>query len=70
MNSEAEPDVEKQRIRPEKSEVQRLCCDNSRLVKVTGYSPEYSLKEGLRETIDWFGNPVNLQKYKTNIYNV
>jgi NAD dependent epimerase/dehydratase len=70
MNSKVEVEVEKQRIRPEKSEVQRLCCDNSKLKKITGFSPKHTLKEGLQETIEWFGNPVNLQKYKTNIYNV
>ena len=58
------------RIRPEKSEVHRLLCDNTKINKLTGFTPEYDLEEGLKETVDWFINPVNLSKYKSDIYNV
>ncbi len=58
------------RLRPEKSEVFRLWCDNTKIKKLTGYKPDYSLEDGLKETIDWFSRKENLKKYKTNIYNV
>ncbi|MFH1319309.1 MAG: NAD-dependent 4,6-dehydratase LegB [Bacteroidota bacterium] len=70
MNSNAEFVVDKQRIRPEKSEVSRLVCDNSKIKHLTGFEPEYTLKQGLIETINWFGNPKNITKYKPDIYNV
>ena len=44
---------DKQRVRPENSEVERLRCDNSKLLKYTGWKPKYNLKKGLKETIDW-----------------
>lgn len=59
-----------QRLRPAGSEVFRLCGDASRLRELTGFSPSHSLEDGLRKTIDWFLDPVNLAKYKTDIYNV
>ncbi|MCK4828174.1 NAD-dependent dehydratase, partial [bacterium] len=60
----------KQRLRPEKSEVFRLCCDNTKIHELTGFAPKYPLKKGLQETVDWFTTPDNLRKYKTNIYNL
>ena len=42
------------RIRPEKSEVDRLYCDNKKLIEHTSWQPAYTLKQGLSETIDWF----------------
>jgi NAD dependent epimerase/dehydratase len=62
--------VDENRKRPEKSEVFRLVCDNSKIRSLTGYKNAYSLDKGLEETIAWFRNPENLKKYKTNIYNV
>ena len=59
-----------QRIRPEKSEVQRLWCDNGLIRSMTGYRPETPLEEGLRQTIEWFSKPTNLSRYKADIYNV
>ena len=70
MASDAEIISEQTRIRPEKSEVFRLWCDNSKINELTGFVPEYSIKEGLEQTIDWFSNPDNLKKYKAHIYNV
>lgn len=58
------------RFRPKNSEVFRLWGDNSKIKRLTGFDPNYSLREGLKETIDWFCNPGNLQKYKADIYNV
>jgi NAD dependent epimerase/dehydratase len=70
MNSEVEWVVDKKRFRPEKSEVNRLWCDNTKIRELTGYEPAFSLKEGLQKTIHWFTKPEHLAKYKTNIYNV
>lgn len=70
MGSEAVLALDEQRLRPEKSEVQRLWCDNSKIRRLTGYEPACSLDEGLRLTIDWFRQPENLRKYKQGIYNV
>ncbi|WFP48597.1 NAD-dependent 4,6-dehydratase LegB [Methylomonas sp. EFPC3] len=70
MASDVEFLVDEQRLRPEKSEVNRLWCDNSKIRELTGFNPEVSLEEGLRRTVDWFCRPENLKKYKTDIYNV
>lgn len=70
MASDAKIISEQTRIRPKKSEVFRLWCDNSKINKLTGFVPEYSIKEGLEQTIAWFSNPDNLKKYKAHIYNV
>lgn len=70
MNSDVNFVTDNQRLRPENSEVFRLWCDNSKIEKLTGFKPQFSIEEGLRETIDWFMNPENLAKYKGEIYNV
>jgi NAD dependent epimerase/dehydratase len=70
MNSDVEFVTEEQRLRPEKSEVQRLWCDNTKINLLTGFRSEYSLEEGLKHTINWFTNKSNLLKYKVDIYNV
>jgi NAD dependent epimerase/dehydratase len=70
MHSECILMTDEQRVRPLKSEVQRLWCDNSKIRHLTGFMPRYSLKEGLQLTIDWFSNKDNLNKYKVHIYNV
>lgn len=70
MGSNVEFVTESERLRPEKSEVFRLWCDNGRMRDLTGFEPRYSLREGLKETIDWFTRPENLSRYKTGIYNV
>jgi len=58
----------KQRIRPDSSEVERLLCDNKLLMETVNWSPSTGLKEGLLETIDWFKE--NLHFYKSDIYNI
>lgn len=60
--------TEKQRIRPENSEVERLYCDNSKIRELTNWKSEYNLKKGLAETIAWSENYIH--QYKTDIYNV
>ena len=62
--------TDEKRLRPEKSEVNRLWCDNSQINELTGFKPKYSIDEGLKKTITWFKNPENLSKYKAGIYNV
>ena len=58
------------RIRPDKSEVDRLLCDNSKLINNTNWSPKYSLEKGLQEVIDWMKIPENLMMFKARQYNV
>lgn len=58
-----------QRLRPAKSEVFRLCGDNTVITSLTDWRPQVSLEEGLQKCIDWFTKPENLAKYKTDIYN-
>jgi NAD dependent epimerase/dehydratase len=70
MSSEVAFITDEQRLRPEKSEVFRLRCDNSKIRELTGFEPEYSIRDGLQATIDWFTRPQNLAKYKADIYNV
>ena len=70
MGSDVEFLTDNQRIRPEKSEVFRLWCDNTKINGLTGFTPNYSIKQGLQETIDWLSRPENLAKYKADIYNV
>lgn len=70
MHSDVEFVTEEKRLRPENSEVFRLWGDNSQIKKLTGYEPKFSLREGLELTCRWFTDPVNLKKYKTNIYNL
>ena len=57
------------RIRPTKSEVDRLLCDNSELLSNTNWIPKYTLKEGIEKVIDWMKIPENLKHYKSQ-YNV
>lgn len=70
MGSDVRFVVDEQRIRPKNSEVFRLWCDNSKIKKLVGFEPEYSIEEGLKRTIDWFTKEENLKKYKVGIYNV
>ena len=60
---------EKERTRPNKSEVNRLCCSNQLAKKVLNWKPSYTglkgLEKGIGETIKWFGKSENLKKYKT-----
>jgi NAD dependent epimerase/dehydratase len=61
-------ETEKARIRPEKSEVELMRCDNTKLLSLTDWKPEYNLRQGLEKTINWIQK--NLNFYKTNIYNI
>ena len=70
MNSNVTFITDEQRIRPGKSEVQRLWCDNTKIKSLTGFEPQYSIRQGLEKTVEWFLEKDNLKKYKANIYNV
>lgn len=74
MKADIEIKTDDKRIRPEKSEVERLWADNNKAAQLTGWQPEYAgmegLKRGLQETIEWFSNPNNLKRYKTGVYNI
>lgn len=67
-------ETEDQRLRPEKSEVNRLWADNKKAYETIGWKPEYAgvegFKQGLKETIEWFTNPANLSQYKADVYNI
>lgn len=69
MNSDVEFVVDPQRLRPAKSEVFRLCGDNSAIVKATGWRPQVSFYEGISRCVEWFTVAENLARYKTDIYN-
>lgn len=69
MDSDVAFVCDEQRLRPEKSEVNRLCGDSSLIRSLTDWRPRHSLEEGLAKTIAWFTEPSNLAKYKTDIYN-
>ena len=62
--------MEPERIRPGKSEVERLWADNLKAKNLFGWSPEYTLDQGLKETIAWFSAPGNMQFYKPELYNI
>jgi dTDP-glucose 4,6-dehydratase len=68
MNVRIEFENDNARIRPHNSEVERLYCDNTRLKELTNWKPDFNLKTGMKNTIDWFEN--NHQHYKSTIYNV
>lgn len=70
INPKATIEQESQRLRPEKSEVFRLFGDNTKLLEHTGWVPNTSLTEGIKQTIEWFKNPENLRQYKADIYNI
>ena len=68
INPNAKIVTDDQRIRPDKSEVNRLLGDNTKIKSLTEWTPKYDLATGLKETIEWIRD--NLDKYKVDIYNV
>lgn len=73
MNQEIEIETDSDRLRPEKSEVERLWADNTKAEKLLGWKPLYGgregFKKGLAETSLWFSDPDHLKGYKADIYN-
>jgi len=68
INPNAKIICDEQRVRPEKSEVNRLLGCNEKIKRLTSWAPQYTFEEGLAETIEFLRN--NLDKYKVDIYNV
>jgi len=74
MDVEITLDTDKQRLRPERSEVERLWADNAKARDLTGWEPAYGgrdgFKRGLAETAAWFRDPEHLNQYKPGTYNI
>ncbi|GAA3404803.1 NAD-dependent 4,6-dehydratase LegB [Paenibacillus hodogayensis] len=74
MGAELVIETEQARLRPEKSEVERLWADPAKAKRLLGWEPAYGgrdgLERGLKETIDWFADPARLAAYKADRYNV
>ncbi len=68
INPKAKIVCDEERLRPKKSEVNRLLGDNSRILALTDWKPQYTLQKGLEETIEFFRD--NLERYKVDIYNI
>jgi NAD dependent epimerase/dehydratase len=70
INPAAKIITQEERLRPQKSEVERLFGSCQKIKQLTAWQQQYSLDQGLAQTIEWFKQPNNLAKYKTDIYNV
>ena len=68
INPKAKIVCDEERLRPEKSEVNRLLGCNDKILRLTDWKPQYSLEEGLANTIEFMRD--NLDKYKVDIYNL
>lgn len=68
INPKAKIVCDNQRLRPKKSEVNRLLGDNQKIKLLTNWEVQYSLKNGIAETIDWISK--NMDKYKPDLYNI
>ncbi|HNW99337.1 MAG TPA: NAD-dependent 4,6-dehydratase LegB [Bacteroidales bacterium] len=70
IGKEVKVKTDEQRIRPGKSEVERLWAENKKAKELINWQPQYTLDRGLDETIAWFSNSKNLEFFKPNIYNI
>ncbi len=68
INPNAKIVCDEDRLRPEKSEVNRLLGSNKKIMELTDWKPQYTFEQGMAETIEFFKH--NLDKYKTDIYNI
>lgn len=68
INPNAKIICDEQRLRPEKSEVNRLLGSNEKIKRLTAWKPQYTFEQGLAETIEFLRH--NLNRYKTDIYNI
>ncbi len=68
INPKAKIVCDEQRLRPEKSEVNRLLGKNEKILRLTNWKPQYTFEEGIRETIEFIKN--NMDSYKPDIYNL
>ena len=62
--------LSKERTRPKNSEVDTLLCDNSKILNHTSWRPKYSLRQGMKEVVEWMKNPKIIGLYKSENYNV
>lgn len=70
INPNAKIICDEERIRPDKSEVNRLLGSNKKIKELTNWDVKYTFEEGIRETIEWFKIKENIAGYKSNIYNI
>ncbi len=74
MGTDIQIKTDDQRLRPEKSEVERLWADNTKARTLLGWEPLYAgragFKRGLEKTVEWFTDKNNLKQYKANVYNI
>jgi NAD dependent epimerase/dehydratase len=74
MDANIEILADEVRLRPEKSEVERLWASNSKAMELLNWQPQYGgldgFRRGLVETIAWFTKPENLHRYKAELYNL
>ena len=70
INPNAKIITDEQRLRPQNSEVFRLYGSNEKIMQHTNWKPEFTLTEGLANTIDWLRIPENLKHFKADIYNI
>ena len=68
INPKARIVCDEQRLRPEKSEVNRLLGSNEKIRRLTAWEPQYTFEQGIRETIEWVSK--NMGVYKSDIYNI
>ena len=73
LRKKAEVVTDNKRIRPKKSEVNRVISSNLKAKKLLNWSPKFKgskgFKDGLKKTIQWFSKEENLKLYKANLYN-
>ena len=70
INPRAAIVCDEQRVRPVKSEVERLRGANDKIYRLTHWKPAYDLNTGLHETIAWFEQFLSKRNYKTEAYNI
>lgn len=74
MGADIKIETDDDRIRPDKSEVERLWAENRKARELAGWQPQFGGREGLHrgleETVAWFTNPENLRLYKADRYNI
>ena len=70
LNVKLIPVVDKKRVRPKKSEVYRLKCNNKKIQRITNWKPTYKLDKGLKKLIEWMKEDNNLENYKPENYNI
>lgn len=74
MGVDVEIETDEERLRPERSEVERLWADNTKAKKLLSWEPSYGgregFKKGIKETVEWFTKQENLKKYKADVYNI